>query len=156
MNVNFFFFICILVFRIWVHMDPHLFWSAGSESRRAKMANKGQKNRKKSLLRAEGFSCSLGVFYVGQGISKLQFLILKILIFLFPYKFFPIFGHQNPGSGSVSGSGFALRIRIDLKCRIRIRIETNVDLKHYFYLMFRKLKSWELGSLYSIVSNINI
>ncbi len=47
------------------------------------------KNRKKSgifmflitrcsLLRAEGFSCSLGVLYGGLGISKLQFLIKKI------------------------------------------------------------------------------
>jgi hypothetical protein len=33
-----------------------------------------------SLLRAEGFSCSLGVLYGGLGISKLQFLIKKIEI----------------------------------------------------------------------------
>jgi hypothetical protein len=49
------------------------------------------KNRKKSrifkflspgcsLLRAEGFSCSLGVLYGGLGISNLQFLIKKIEI----------------------------------------------------------------------------
>jgi hypothetical protein len=49
------------------------------------------KNRKKSrifmffstgcsLLRAEGFSCSLGVLYGGLGISKLPFLINKIEI----------------------------------------------------------------------------
>ncbi len=61
---------------------------SGSESRRAKMTHK---NRKKSrifmflstgcsLLRAEGFSCSLGVLYGGLGISKLQFLIKKIEI----------------------------------------------------------------------------
>jgi hypothetical protein len=31
-----------------------------------------------SLLRAEGFSCSLGVLYGGLGISKLQLLIKKI------------------------------------------------------------------------------
>jgi hypothetical protein len=31
-----------------------------------------------SRLRAEGFSCSLGVLYRGLGISKLQFLIKKI------------------------------------------------------------------------------
>jgi hypothetical protein len=47
------------------------------------------KNRKKyrifmflsagcALLRAEGFSCSLGVLYGGLGISKWQFLIKKI------------------------------------------------------------------------------
>ncbi len=33
-----------------------------------------------SLLRAEGFSCSLGVLYGGLGIRKLQFLIKKIEI----------------------------------------------------------------------------
>jgi hypothetical protein len=33
-----------------------------------------------SLLRAEGFSCRLGVLYGGLGISKLQFLIKKIEI----------------------------------------------------------------------------
>ncbi len=49
------------------------------------------KNRKKSrismflttgcsLLRAEGFSCSLGVLYGGLEISELQFLIKKIEI----------------------------------------------------------------------------
>ncbi len=31
-----------------------------------------------SLLRAEGFSCSLGGLYGGLGISKFQFLIKKI------------------------------------------------------------------------------
>jgi hypothetical protein len=31
-------------------------------------------------LRAEGFSCSLGVLYGGLGISNLQFLIKKIKI----------------------------------------------------------------------------
>ncbi len=34
-----------------------------------------------SLLRAEGFSCSLGVLYGGLGISKLKFLIKNIEIF---------------------------------------------------------------------------
>jgi hypothetical protein len=100
------------------------------------------KNRKKSrifmflstgcsLLRAEGFSSSLGVLYGGIGISKLQFLIKKIEI-KFPtinfYKFFSILGHQtldpdpgsgirisnykNAGSGSVSGSSIkSMRIR---------------------------------------------
>jgi hypothetical protein len=56
-------------------------------------ANMTRKKRKKvskfyvlciagcSLLRDEGFSCSLGVLYRGLGISKLQFLIKKILNF---------------------------------------------------------------------------
>jgi hypothetical protein len=60
-----------------------LIWVAGSGSgsRRAKMTHK---NRKKyrifmfwsagcSLLRAEDFSCSLGVLYGGLGISKKQY-----------------------------------------------------------------------------------
>jgi hypothetical protein len=38
------------------------------------------KNTGCSLLRAEGFSCSLGVLYGGLGISTLQFLIKKIEI----------------------------------------------------------------------------
>jgi hypothetical protein len=63
--------------------DPHS--NCGSGSRRAKMTHK---NRKKSsifmflstgcsLLRAEGFSCSLGVLYGGLGISKLQFFLSR-------------------------------------------------------------------------------
>jgi hypothetical protein len=67
------------------------------------------KNRKKyrifmglstgcSLLRAEGFSCSLGVLYGGLGISKLQFLIKEMEI-KFPY-ICSNFRSSNPGSGS--------------------------------------------------------
>jgi hypothetical protein len=88
-----------------------------------------QKNRKKdrisifssagcSLLRAEGFSCSLGVLYGGLGISKLQFLIKKIKIKFLVVNLFSNLDHQtldpdpesrsairkNAGSGSVSGS----------------------------------------------------
>ncbi len=85
------------------------------------------KNRKKyrifmfwsarcSLLRAEGFSCSLGVLYGGLGISKLQFLIKKINNLISSCKFFSILAHEpldpdpgsairkKAGSGSVSGS----------------------------------------------------
>jgi hypothetical protein len=40
------------------------------------------------LLRAEGFSCSLGVLYGGLGISKLQFLIKKIKIKILVVNFF--------------------------------------------------------------------
>jgi hypothetical protein len=43
----------------------------------------------RSLLRAEGFSCSLGVLYGGLGISKLQFLIKKIEIKFPAINFFP-------------------------------------------------------------------
>ncbi len=74
-------------------------------------------------MRAEGFSCSLGVLYGGLWISKLQFLIKKIKIKFLVVNFFPILDHQtldpdppdpdpesgsairkNSGSGSVSGS----------------------------------------------------
>ncbi len=48
-----------------------IFWSAGC-----------------SLLRAEGFSCSLGVLYGGLGINKLQFLIKKIKIMFLVVSFF--------------------------------------------------------------------
>ncbi len=57
-----------------------------------------------SLLRAEGFSCSLDVLYEGLGISKLQFLIKKRKKQIFPV-FFSIFCHQNPGSRLGTGSG---------------------------------------------------
>ncbi len=53
----------------------------------------------RSLLSAEGFSCSLGVFYGGLGISKLQFLMKKIEIKFPAMNFFPI-KSSNPGSGS--------------------------------------------------------
>jgi hypothetical protein len=65
----------------------------------------------------ESFFCN--VLYGGLGIGKLQFLIKKKF---FSRNFFPIFGHQNPGSGldpdwirigSGSGSVFSL------KCWIR-------------------------------------
>ncbi len=42
-----------------------------------------------SLLRAEGFSCSLGVLFRGLGISKLQVLINKIGFFS-AWNFFQI------------------------------------------------------------------
>jgi hypothetical protein len=71
-----------------------------------------------SLLRAEGFSRSLGVLYGGLGISKLQFLIKKIKFKFLVVNFFTILDHQtldpdpgsrsvirkNAGSGSISGS----------------------------------------------------
>ncbi len=65
----------------------------------------------RSLLRAEGFSCSLGVLSGGLGIRKLQFLIKKIEIKFPAIHFFSILGHQtldlNPGSG------FAIRKMLD-------------------------------------------
>ncbi len=68
------------------------------------------------FFRAEGFSCSLNVLYGGLEIGKLQFLIKKILNFFSAVIFFPIFGHQNPGSWSV----FSLKCWIPIKW-IRMR-----------------------------------
>ena len=53
-----------------------------------------------SLLRAEGFSCSLSVLYGGLGISKLQFLIKKIEIKFQTINFFSHFRSSNHGFGS--------------------------------------------------------
>ncbi len=60
-----------------------MFWSAGC-----------------SLLRAEGFSCSLDVLYRGQGISKWQFLINKIKIKFPTVNFFQPAIRKNAGSRS--------------------------------------------------------
>jgi hypothetical protein len=62
-----------------------------------------------SLLRAEGFSCSLVVLYGGLGISKLQFLIKKIEIKFQTINFFPILGHQTMDLDLGSGSGIRIR-----------------------------------------------
>ncbi len=67
-------------------VDPDLDAESGSGSRRAKMTHKNRKKLRNfmfwsawcSLLRAEGFSCSLEVLYRGVGISKWQFLIKTI------------------------------------------------------------------------------
>jgi hypothetical protein len=99
--------------------DPHSNCGSVSGSRRAKITHK---NRKKSrismflstgcsLLRAEGFSCSLGLLLWRLGISKLLFLIKEIEI-KFPAINFFQFRSSNPGSGSAirknAGSGSAL------------------------------------------------
>ncbi len=66
--------------------------------RRAKLTHKNRKKVGCSLLRAEGFSCSLGVLYGGLGISKLQFLIKKENKIFHLFFSSSIFGHQNHGS----------------------------------------------------------
>ncbi len=123
--------------------DPHgsaLIWAVGSGSGsayklliRIQEGKNDPKNREKdrififwsagcSLLRDEGFSCSLGVLYGGLGIGKLQFLIKKkkirflaVIFFQFliikpwirirdPYPESGSAIRKNAGSGSVSGS----------------------------------------------------
>jgi hypothetical protein len=109
------------VLRIRIRTDRHSFLSAGSGSalgiriRIQEGQNYPQKGRKFkflnarcSLLKDEDFCCRLDVLFGGLGISKLQFSIKN---FFFSCKYFPIYGHQNPGSGSGSGSvsGSALK-----------------------------------------------
>ncbi len=75
--------------RIWIHRGPWIrirIRNTGSRSRRAKITNIINFILLSvicSLLRAEGFSCSLGVLYGCLGIRKLQFLIKKIIFFSF-------------------------------------------------------------------------
>jgi hypothetical protein len=66
-----------------------------------------------SLLRAEGFFCSLGVLYGGLGISKLQFLIKKIKIQSSSCKFFSILGHQTRIRIRDPDPGSAIRKKAD-------------------------------------------
>jgi hypothetical protein len=68
-----------------------------------------------SLLRTEGFSCSLDVLYGGLRISKLQFLIKKIKFKLPAVNFFSILGHQTLDPDPESDTQLE-------KCWIRIRI----------------------------------
>jgi hypothetical protein len=82
-----------------------------------------------SLLRAEGFFCSLVYLYGGLGKGKLQFLMKKIFNFLVQLWTFPKFTHQNPRSGldpDWTGSGVDriwIWIGFNLKSWIRILIK---------------------------------
>jgi hypothetical protein len=60
-------------------------------------------------LRAEGFSCSLGVLYGGLGISKLQFFVKKIENKFPAIIFFSILGHQTLDHDPDPESGSAIR-----------------------------------------------
>ncbi len=81
-----------------------------------------------SLLRAEGFFCSLDALYGGLGVGTTKF------NFFPSCKFFFIFGHQNPGAGS--GSVFSLKCWIPIRIkRIRIR-NTATDVQD---LIFERL-----------------
>jgi hypothetical protein len=100
-----------------LYPDPHRSAAvSGSGYRRAKRPIKNGKGKKFefcsagcSLLKAEGFSCSLDVLRENLGRSKLKFLNKKIINLFFICKFCSILCQQNPGSG------------------LRIRIETNAD-----------------------------
>ncbi len=79
-----------------------------------------------SLLRAQGFSCSLNVSQRGLRISKLQFLGRKILFFQL-YIFFN-FWSSNPQISI----RIRIWIRIDRKFWILIRSEANAYPEHWF------------------------
>jgi hypothetical protein len=86
---------------------------SGSGSRRAKITHEYRESKVCScfwsagcsLLRAEGFSCSLCDLYGDLRISKLNF-NLKNKKKISSCKCFSIFGHQNPKFGIVSGSEY--------------------------------------------------
>jgi|LakMenEpi03Aug12_release.lakeMendotaPanAssembly.Ray.scaffolds.fasta_scaffold1027594_1 hypothetical protein len=74
------------VFRIRIRFLSWCNQVSGSGSRRAKITHKNIKvtnfhvwSAGCSLLKAEGFSCSLNVLYGGLGISKLQFVCLFVV-----------------------------------------------------------------------------
>ncbi len=85
-----------------VDVDPdriRIQWGPESGTRRAKLPKKNL-SVGCSLLRPEGFSCSLHVLYGGLGVSNLQFLLKTRDKKFSSWIFFPIFVSQNPGSGS--------------------------------------------------------
>jgi hypothetical protein len=96
---------------------------SGPESRRSKIT---QKNRNKfwsagcSLLRAEGFSCSLDVLYGGLGISKLKF-VSKNKIKILAANVFSIFVHQT-GSRLVFSLKFWIRNTAPVKIIKTLRV----------------------------------
>ncbi len=100
----------------WIRIHINWFGSNGEQKWPTKLEKKGRNfkflSARCSLLRAEGFSCSLDVLYVGLGYSKLQFLIKKILIFCPSVNYFQC---------------LVIWIRTNLKCWIRIRNETNAE-----------------------------
>ncbi len=75
---------------------------SGFGFRRAKMTQKNRKVKKFHLLKCRMFSSEGWMLLLeGIGIRKLQFFKKN-----FQQYFFPILGHQNPGSGLGIGSGF--------------------------------------------------
>jgi hypothetical protein len=73
----------IMVISVQIRIRSRFNQVSGSGFRRAKMTRKTRKKLSAGcfLLRAEGFSCSLDSLYGGLGISKLQFLIQKNILF---------------------------------------------------------------------------
>ncbi len=75
-----------------------------------------------SLLRAEGFSCSLCVLYGGLGITKLQFFLSKNIQFFSALYFFNFWS-----SKSWIQNWIRIRNQENSWIRIRIRIKINAD-----------------------------
>ncbi len=96
----------VLRIRIRFRTDPHSLWSGGPI-----LPSKVKKFQafKCQMFSFEGWWLLLELrrpLWRPIWISKFQLLIKKY--FSFSWKFFPIFGHQNPGSGSGYWSGSAL------------------------------------------------
>jgi hypothetical protein len=95
--------------------DPEPLWECGPGSRRAKLEKfRNLKSVQCSLLKDEGFSCSLDVLHRGLGKKKLHFLFKNRF---FNLQNFSILRSSNPGFGSAltlnAGSGSALKPVLD-------------------------------------------
>ncbi len=108
---------------LWIHRIQGFNGVSGSRSRRAKWPTDKKKlinfifwSAGCSLLRPEGFSCSLRVLYGGRGISKYKFLINKKISVVFISS---VIWSSKPW--------IQILIRIHLKCWIRIRIRIRIQ-----------------------------
>ncbi len=101
--------------RIWIRLDPHWLWSAGSAIRIRMQVGK------KALLVDVPYLrlCILDVLYESLGTNIFQFLIIKKLC-IFSSANFTIFGHQM--------QNMDLDPALDVKCWIHIETDADPDL----------------------------
>jgi hypothetical protein len=110
---------------LWIHMDSHKFEWLDPDPGGQKLPTNIEKSKEFSsagcsLLRTEGFSCSLCVLYGGLRISKLQFSIKKILN-IYRCNFFQFLVIKTLDSDWIR-----IRFRNYEKCWIRVRIRISV------------------------------
>jgi hypothetical protein len=83
-------------------------------------------------LKAEGFSCTLGVLYGGLGIGKLQILIKKIEIKFPAINVFLVLGHHTLDADPESGTGIRFR-------NPDPQLEINADPKPWIHGFYAKI-----------------
>ncbi len=98
-----------------------------------------------SLWRDEDFSGSMDVDHGGLGISN--FWPKNIYIF-FSWKFFPIFGHQNSGTGA--GRVFSLKCWIRIRnqhCKTGVRfVKNRINPKKKGRFRYNSIPPWSLAA----------